>query len=440
MFCLFCLAAEAARNGGESAATAACYDLDRCIRVALANNPTLAAAAWEERAARDRWAQARAERFPVVTLTAGHTHWNDSQRLVPPAGPMVPGVYGRDIVDVGLTASWPLYTGGRIPNTIGASRYQRDAARHRLARSRRALVFAVSRTFYGILGQRAVIQSLEASREAIAEHRKRVRDLLDVQKAARVDLLRTEVRLANLDQALVFENNRLAILDRQMENLLGLSSPAFRVSITGTLKGPDPAPGPTVAESVQTALTRRADYLRDLAEIDAQELRTEAARAARLPTLTLSGSYGGRWAPNADFEQSGADDTEDVGWIGVRLSYPVFEGGRISARIREEAARLSAARERLNQLELDIRLEVQTAVLDIRSSLERVRATRKAIDQADESLRIERQKYEVGKGSITDVLDAQSALLEAQTNYYRALAAYHTARAEWDLAVGRDVP
>jgi len=56
--------------------------------------------------------------------------------------------------------------------------------------------------------------------------------------------------------------------------------------------------------------------------------------------------------------------------------------------------------------------------------------------QAEESLQIEREKYDLGKKSITNVLDARSALVDSQTNYYRALADYNTALAQFRLAVG----
>jgi len=65
-----------------------------------------------------------------------------------------------------------------------------------------------------------------------------------------------------------------------------------------------------------------------------------------------------------------------------------------------------------------------------------VRALDKAIEQARESLRIERQKYDLGMGSMTDVLDAQTALLQSETSTYRALADFRTALARLDLATG----
>jgi len=69
----------------------------------------------------------------------------------------------------------------------------------------------------------------------------------------------------------------------------------------------------------------------------------------------------------------------------------------------------------------------------------RVNATQKSIEQSKESFRIESLKYDLGKGSITDVLDAQSAQLEAETTYYQALTDYHISMARLKLATGESL-
>jgi outer membrane protein TolC len=84
-------------------------------------------------------------------------------------------------------------------------------------------------------------------------------------------------------------------------------------------------------------------------------------------------------------------------------------------------------------------LDVETALLNVNSSWERIEAIKKAIEQAQESFRIERLKYDSGKGAIVDVLDAQSALLDSQTNYDRALADYNIALAQLRLAMGGEL-
>jgi len=92
--------------------------------------------------------------------------------------------------------------------------------------------------------------------------------------------------------------------------------------------------------------------------------------------------------------------------------------------------------DQVRKIELQVGLDVETSLLDVTSSVKRVRANEKAVEQAKESLRIEQQKYSYAKGSVTDVLDAQSALLQAETNHSRALADYQIARARLELSTG----
>jgi outer membrane protein TolC len=121
------------------------------------------------------------------------------------------------------------------------------------------------------------------------------------------------------------------------------------------------------------------------------------------------------------------------------VDIPIFEGGRVEARVRDQRAKLASAKERFRKLDLQIRLDVETALLNVNSSWERTEAIKKTIEQAQESFRIERQKYDLGKGAIVDVLDAQSALLDSQTNYDRALADYNIALAQLRLAMGGEL-
>ena len=122
------------------------------------------------------------------------------------------------------------------------------------------------------------------------------------------------------------------------------------------------------------------------------------------------------------------------------MDIPIFEGGRIRAQIAKERALLHAAQQRLRKLELQIQIEVETAILNLSSASERVSVTQKSIAEAEESLRIERAKYNYGKGAIVDVLDAQAALLGVQTSYYRALADFNIATAQVHLATGDNRP
>lgn len=404
--------------------------LDRCITIALANNPEVAATGWESAATEYRADQTRSQQWPTLSSDGSYNRYLDSLRLLQARYNGEPGYFDNDIYREDLIVKWPIFTGGRIVNEIAAAELLSKAEQNRLVRTREELVFNVASTFYAILGERKVIQSLEFSLQAMEEQLKRVGLLLEAQKAARVDYLRTEVRVADLRQSLVKEQNLLAIQKRLLASLLGLDYDLERFAVEGKLafEALQPQADPLVAQ----ALEKRPDYLAAKDRLEAQARRVDVARAGHLPTVAVLGAYGVR----AD----SYSHSEDVGTIGVGVSMPLYEGGRVVAKVNEERALLGASQERLRKLELQVRQEVETAVLDIRSNSERVRALEKAIEQAKESLRIEQEKYALAAGSITDVLDAQTALLLSETSYFRALADFRTAMARLDLATGVEIP
>ena len=95
-----------------------------------------------------------------------------------------------------------------------------------------------------------------------------------------------------------------------------------------------------------------------------------------------------------------------------------------------------AAKNRLEKLEKQIDLEVRSATLQLQSAVSRISSTKKAVEQAKESYRIESMKYDLGKGTILDTLNAQSELITAQVNYYKALADYNIYSAKLRFATG----
>ena len=122
--------------------------------------------------------------------------------------------------------------------------------------------------------------------------------------------------------------------------------------------------------------------------------------------------------------------------MGLYLEVPLFEGGRVTAEVREQRARLSSMRERLRQAELRVRLEVEAALLDYRAAMERVALSEATIGQATEAFRVETEKYTEGKSTISDVLSAQSDLLDAEASRARALADANIAAAALTRALG----
>jgi outer membrane protein TolC len=410
--------------------------LRQAIEIALANNPEVAARGWDATVAQARQDQAFGARLPRLGIVGGYAHSLDEQRLIAASRDGEPGLFGRDTVSADLDLSLPLFTGGRLTSQVRAADLLRQAAASRLARNREELAFNIASLFYNILAQRHVIDSLEFSRQTLAEHLKRIDVLVTAQKAAKVDRMRTEVRRADVEQQLVREKNLLAIQSRALTSFLGLGERSEPISPQGNLALTEEVMAPALAAALATARSERGDYLAARSALAAQAGNVDAAKSGHWPTVSLQGAYGGRWA--AGSTTGAGDEQGEVGRLGLVLEVPIFAGGQVEARVREQRAAFAAAQERLRALEFQIRLEVETALLNIESAGERAAAIRKAIAQARESLRIESLKYELGEGSVVDVLDAQAALLQTETSYYRALADFHTAGVQLDLATGRN--
>lgn len=411
--------------------------LAKAIQIAMTHNPEIAAVRHDFAASVATLESTKAGRWPTLNLESGYANYLDPQRLIPARYNGEPGVFGRQIYRTDVVLKLPLFTGGRITSNIDAAELLSLSEQKRLARTREEMVFNVSSVFYTILNQREVIRSFEFSINTMGNHRKQVADLLAAKKAARVDLLRVEVRLADLRQSLLREQSALAAQKRLLINLMGVDAEVDRMTVERKFQE-EPDLVLTAQELVSTALRRRKDYLAAKDRLEAQARRVDSAKAGYWPTINLVGSYGMKGAPNPSDEGSDTESVEDIGFLGVTLAVPLFEGGFTAARVRQERAVLGAARERLRRLQLQIRREVETALLDIQSSTQRIEATRRAIEQAKESLRIERMKYDLGSGSMTDVLDAQSALLQSQTNLARAEADYQISKAKLRLATGKE--
>ena len=414
--------------------TEAPLTLDAAIKAAMANNPEVAAAKWDSAAALARKDRAAGQRLPDIGLSGDYTHRLDRERVIPTRREGEPGAFSRSVASAEVVLSVPVYTGGRLYSEVQAAELLREEARRNHVRTRQALVFDVSSVFFRILAQRSVIESLEVSEKALEEHLRQTEEWIALEKAAPVDRMRTEVRMAELRQDFVRETNLLSIQHRILANLMGLPGRAGRIEPAGELEEKMVFDLPDADDALETAKRNRQDFLAAKAAAEAHAKKVDAAKGDRWPVISLEGAYGGRRALGS--VSGPGDDSGDTGRIGVAMEMPLFQGGSVDASIRENRAEYAAARQRLRSLEHRIALEVETAVLDVQAADEQVRAGRTTVALARETLRIEQEKYAAGTASVADVLDAQAALLDAEKTYYRALAEFRTAVARLHLAMG----
>ncbi|MBZ4660374.1 MAG: outer rane efflux protein TolC-like [Desulfacinum sp.] len=427
-------------SAGPGSADSKTWDLPTCVARALERNPEIRVLKLAVGEADEEISKSRAAFFPSLDLESSYTRTGEPQRVVAAHANNEPGVFDRDAFDTALTARLPLFEGGRRRAQVRIAELGKAAAVSRFDAGRQDLVLNVASGYYKILQLDRVLEATRGSRRALAAQEELVRHQLEVGRAAPVDHMKIQVRLASLDQKISSLEADRRVLLVFLGRLMGLdlkSRPLF--DIAGTLETPH-VEIPSMEEGVAEALRARPEHKTAVLNLDQARQAVRAALADIYPRIQAFGRYGLRnGLPYDQDDPSGAIDHEDTWAAGIQATLPLFRGGAVRASIRQARLREKQAQERLRAVDLQIREEVERAHARLRDSADRLQVTRSSVAVAEETLRIEQDKYQAGKNTVNDVLDAQAALLQAQVEYSQAQVDAQLALLEWRRAVGEDL-
>jgi len=398
--------------------------LDAALSYAREHSPKLSARRQGVTTEQAAIAGAKAERLPRLTL--GGAARGSSQRTETAMGfPLTQLAdipenqpFRRGHLNADIRATLPLYTGGRIGSAVGLAQAQRDLAQAGVHDLERSLDFEVTSAYANLVQLDRDIEAARESVNALTEGRRVIAQMLNEGKVARVDVLKIDTRLADVqDTAIEFRNAR------QIE--MGLFNALLGRSIDTpvTLETALPRPSAQFSQEQVSQLAHRGNSQYQIAEaqVSVAERSVAVARSAQRPSLSLAADLRGQSADPFDVYKGGAV-------AGVVFNFPFFDRA-LTHRVEEAESRAAERRAELKQAGLDAEQRVRSAYLQVQNSEERIRATETAIGYARESLRIEQEKQRYGRGIIENLLDAQAALLTSEARYYRALADYMTATA-----------
>jgi len=152
------------------------------------------------------------------------------------------------------------------------------------------------------------------------------------------------------------------------------------------------------------------------------------------PSVNLVGSYG-RFGDTADVQGSRYQDQEN--WsVMARADWKFWEWGRTRHKVDAGRSRENQALDALTNAKDQVSLEVKSAYLLMREAEKRVFVAKKAIEQAEENFRLNEERYKEQVATSTDVLDAQTLLTRAKSDYFNALSDYHIALTRLERSMG----
>lgn len=288
------------------------------------------------------------------------------------------------------------------------------------------LRFAVLRDYYGVLVALAKKEVADEAVKAASADVKRIGDLVDAGVVVQSDLLSAEVQLAEFRQQSIQAEGELVIARASLNTVLGGSVDTPR-NVTGSLADKTFST-PTQSELIRLALERRPDLIRAGLALKSSKEKTRGARGEYLPRVDAFGAYG---VSSSNLTSGSADYT-----VGASVTFNLFDAGR-RARLNQARASENIAAAEAENVASQIRFEVVRAYQQYVSARERVAVTAKAVDQANESLRIVQDRYHAGLTTITEVLRAETAFVRARMSLLAARYDYYIGYAGVLLASGK---
>jgi outer membrane protein len=279
--------------------------------------------------------------------------------------------------------------------------------------------------YFGLI---QAIQVQAANEEAVqqtSQHLTEAKAFYSAGRVAQLDVTTAEVNLANANVNLIHARNQVRIAKLQLENAMGVY-PTREYTVRQTF---DTIQFDLSIDSVRAiAFNRRPEYVSAQSRLEANKSLLTAAWDMHLPTISATGGY--TWS---NFEISPLFNR----WTaGLTVSLPIFQGFAINGQVEQAQANVEAAQANLNVLSESIKLEVEQNYLSLREAADRISATDKLVDRAEEALNLAVKQYTAGVGTQLEVTDAQLAVTNARITRIQALHDYSTSRVQLLRSMG----
>ncbi|BBC71474.1 membrane protein [Altererythrobacter sp. B11] len=408
------------------AAPATAETLKEALAKAYSTNPTLEAARAQLRATDENVVIQRAQGLPNVSTNGQYTEYlkQSSASFIAPERAAAGSV----------ELSVPIYSGGSVRNGIKAAKTRVLAGRADLRGTESSVFSQVVAAYMDVILREALVGLSRNNVDVLQVNLQATSDRFEIGDLTRTDVAQSQSRLAQAESDLRSAQANLVDARERYIQLVGSSA--------SDLQPPPPLPGlPDTADAaVLVALDSNPDMIAAREQAKAAGYDIEVAGAGRLPTLSLfsNGNY-------TDYLGSlgavpGGEPAEQVqtsAQAGVRLTLPLFQGGRVAAQERQAQANASAALERVIETERNIIATVRSAYASMLAANAIIVSSQSAVDAANLSLEGVRAENTVGNRTILDILNAQQELLNAQVNLVTARRNAYVAGFTLLAAMGR---
>ncbi len=408
--------------------------LSQAEAIALATSPQLTSA----RAVVDQnnagIGIARSGWLPDLSLNGSYTRSKSnvsvsSSSHTSVAGASAPLVFTQNQTFVELKQL--ILDGGRVSAEVQAARYSTDAAKLNLIRGTQTVLLSVATQYYTALQSRHQLQAAQRSLEVAKVQEKLVEAQYHAGVASHADVLTAQLPVAQAEVTVASDQNGEAQNVAALLTTMGLpaTTPVVLqddIGVSGTQ--------PVLAEAVDEALRQRTDLSAARSGVSSAEASVRAAKLAGWPLIGATASSG-----SASTSLGGANFAAN--WsVGASLLFPIYSGGLIRSQTDQARSLEQQSQAALQTTELTVYQNVQQAYLQLATASSSLNTAKVALDDARVVLDVTNAQYKAGVTTLPLLLNAQSQLTTAQSNYVQALYAYKISQQNLLYAEGTITP
>jgi len=403
--------------------------LEACVRIALDNNPAIQAAREGVSVAQEAVGEANAPYYPELALSAGYSRW-ERHAFLPNgfARPGMPSAIGpTDDWVAGLKARYILFDSGERRAKLRAAISGKEVAKGDWDRSRQDIALDVHQSYYGLVSALEALSVAGTNLSRAEDHLRLARERKSAGTVPQADVVRAQAQVANERLALVRVENLVRITRGNLNTAMGLSAETpidvqFRAEEIKQSEEID------ITRAYDQALHSRPEIAMALRRVEMAQHAVDGAKSAFGPKVRVEGGYG---------RQDENFFPDDKDWmVGIIIDMPIFTGFSRTHRLGRTKAELLKEEAEVQRLIRNVRREVWSANSKLKEAYEEIWATAVLVKDAEESVRLTRERYAVGAGTITELLDTQAALARADATRAEAEWNYHIAKASFDHSVG----
>ena len=417
--------------------------LDKAISTALEQNVTVRQAINNSNAAQSGVLAAYGSYLPTLSASGGWTR----QETDRPAGiqlvggqtfPLPASSSTTDNYSAGLNMRYTIFNGLAREANFSAAVSNANAADNQAVRTSQQIVYAVQGSYLTVLRNRQLVKVSEENLKRDQRQLERISESNRVGALSIGDVYRQQSVVAQDEVSLIGAQNTYDKSIADLLSLVGLEvSETYQIedpSIPDELSPADisglNARAAGFQDVRQRALSARPDYMGAKETYSAAQSGVTAAWSSYFPSVSASAGYN---LSNTDF--SLLSQSKGISW-GVSISWSLFDGFQTNRSIQNAVVQRRNAELSLLQAERNINVDVKKALLDLDAAGKQYDASLKSVQSATQDSKVAQERYNLGSGTLVDLLTANAGLVNAQVNKVNATYNYIIASRNLDYVVG----